>query len=549
MNAENKIKIVLLTGLNNNFTAELAKRIKNITEASFEDVIFWRAEGSPWAKFRKNIKKHGAIYLPFRIIRWVNNIFIKKIYELIESVLLFPKIERTLITICSGLKLNLHNVKDIHSNAGIEFIKSLNPDLMVVCGSGILRKSVFTIPHIGTINLHQGEVPRYRGAPPGFWELWNNEKQAGVTIHFIDEGVDTGEVILKELVPIFEYDTLISLQKKLAEVSLKLYSEAIKLVACGTNQSIPQPKNIGKQYYFPTLYQRLSLFLKLKRSQFQLYAFIKDLAKKVIFLFGLTAIYIRDFYLQLKGKNMLSVLYYHRVTDLCQDGMTVSVEEFERQIRFLRKWYHIISANEISDWLNVEGGTKGKKAILITFDDGYEDNYTNVLPILKQYSCPAIFFVSTGLIGNDLQFQHDREIQPQLTFRKMTWEQLSDALFNNVMVGVHTDTHANLGKIPLNEATIEIETSIIKYKEHLRKYPSLMSYPFGGKKDITEDVVSYLKNKRHITTLFSAYGNKNISPINRYNIKRINIGSKDRKLVYWFKIEGGIKTLIKPYED
>ena len=72
-----------------------------------------------------------------------------------------------------------------------------------------------------------------------------------------------------------------------------------------------------------------------------------------------------------------------------------------------------------------------------------------------------------------------------------------------------------------------------------------MSYPFGGKEDIREDVVKYIRDHRNITALFSAYGGKNITPIKRYDIKRINIGSKDKGLVFWFKVGGGFKSLFR----
>lgn len=300
---------------------------------------------------------------------------------------------------------------------------------------------------------------------------------------------------------------------------------------------------------FSTLKQRFQLYLRIKKKQFNFYVSIKNLTKKIVFPIALLIIYLRDLYLCQRGKNILSVLYYHRVTNICQDGMTIGVEAFERQIRFLKKHYRILSASELEDWLNQNENYKGGKCVLITFDDGYEDNYLNALPILKKYSCPGIFFVSTACIGNDRQFEHDRELQPDLNFKKMDWEQLMNAMQHNIEIGIHSDTHLNLGKIPYQEGVHQIEKSIKIYGDNLRRKPIFMSYPFGGKNDITLKLVDYIKNHQTITALFSAYGNKNIGPIDRYNVKRINIGWKDKDLLtFWFKTEGGFQTLLYPYE-
>jgi len=396
--------------------------------------------------------------------------------------------------------------------------------------------------------LPQGEVPKYRGAPPGFWELWNSEKKAGVTIHFVDEGVDTGPIIDQQTVPIFEYDNLLSLQAKLGEVSLTLYPNAIRQIAAGNNKRVIQECDAGKQYSFPTLEQRIQLWLKIARRQFNIVKFVKTVLKAILTPMTLLAIAWKDHLLMANGKGILSVLYYHRITNICKDGMTVTIEDFENQIRYLKKHYKIVSAADLTQFLNANNGKLIQaKMVLLTFDDGYEDNYTNALPILETYSCPAIFFVSTGLIGNEKQFEHDHKLQPQLKFRKMTWEQLKHARHSNVEIGVHTHSHADLGELPLEKSVEEIETSINEYVKHLGEKPKFMSYPFGLKKDITADVVKYIEDSEPITALFSAYGMKNLSVLNIFDIKRLNIGTNDKGLAFSLKVEGGYSYLLSPH--
>jgi peptidoglycan/xylan/chitin deacetylase (PgdA/CDA1 family) len=128
----------------------------------------------------------------------------------------------------------------------------------------------------------------------------------------------------------------------------------------------------------------------------------------------------------------------------------------------------------------------------------------------------------------------------------MTWEQLRRATNFNIDIGIHTDKHVDLGAVSLEEAIAEIKMSMEKYQNHLGKKPVFMSYPFGGKANISKEGIDFIKKDKTVTALFSAYGGKNISPIDRFDLKRINIGSNDRGLNFLVKIEGGLQTLLRP---
>ncbi len=69
----------------------------------------------------------------------------------------------------------------------------------------IIKESVFSIPRFGSINIHQGLAPIYRGGPTVFWELFNGENEIGITVHFVAPKVDTGDIILQKTLPL-EYD-------------------------------------------------------------------------------------------------------------------------------------------------------------------------------------------------------------------------------------------------------------------------------------------------------------------------------------------------------
>lgn len=116
------------------------------------------------------------------------------------------------------------------SNELAEWVKSINPDLIVVyVMSQLLKENIFSLPRFGTINLHPSLLPNYRGPNPCFWSYYNMDKIGGVTIHFLDSGEDTGDILLQEeyKIPLGikspeRFDTLIS------KIGIRLLIQAIE---------------------------------------------------------------------------------------------------------------------------------------------------------------------------------------------------------------------------------------------------------------------------------------------------------------------------------
>jgi Formyl transferase len=94
---------------------------------------------------------------------------------------------------------------DRNSDMARQFLQSEAPDLVVTFATGLLRKRTFEIGRLGTINAHASLLPDYRGCWPEFWQMYDKAyTKTGITIHFIDEGVDTGDVVRRQSVPVSE---------------------------------------------------------------------------------------------------------------------------------------------------------------------------------------------------------------------------------------------------------------------------------------------------------------------------------------------------------
>ncbi len=120
----------------------------------------------------------------------------------------------------------------------------LNPDLFCVVAYGkILPKDILDIPKKGSINVHGSLLPKYRGAAPIQWSVLNGDKKTGITTMYMDEGMDTGDMILQEEVEIGENETTGELWKRLSKIGANLLVETLKKIENGTAPRKKQPSD------------------------------------------------------------------------------------------------------------------------------------------------------------------------------------------------------------------------------------------------------------------------------------------------------------------
>lgn len=116
----------------------------------------------------------------------------------------------------------------------INQVKELNPDVVCVVAYGkILPKEILDIPRLGCINVHGSLLPKYRGAAPIQWAVINGEKETGITTMYMDIGMDTGDMILKEVVKIGEDETTGELWNRLSKIGGKILVDTLKLIEEG----------------------------------------------------------------------------------------------------------------------------------------------------------------------------------------------------------------------------------------------------------------------------------------------------------------------------
>jgi len=132
------------------------------------------------------------------------------------------------------------DVEDPKSDEFAEKLKQLKPDLLVVVAFRILPKDILSIPTIGSINLHASLLPKYRGAAPIHWAIIKGEEETGCSIFFLDEKVDTGEVIAQFKTEIGPLETTGDLYNRLKVRGAELLKESVDQIAEGKTDGRPQ---------------------------------------------------------------------------------------------------------------------------------------------------------------------------------------------------------------------------------------------------------------------------------------------------------------------
>lgn len=144
--------------------------------------------------------------------------------------------------------LSVYQPTTFRTKEAEELVASLRPEIIIVVAYGkLLPKAILDIPPKGCINVHGSLLPKYRGAAPIQWAVINGEKTTGVTTMYMDEGLDTGDILLMEETPIQPNETAGELFDRLSLLGAKVLEDTLQKIEDGSITRTPQP-NEGASY-------------------------------------------------------------------------------------------------------------------------------------------------------------------------------------------------------------------------------------------------------------------------------------------------------------
>jgi peptidoglycan/xylan/chitin deacetylase (PgdA/CDA1 family) len=418
---------------------------------------------------------------------------------------------------CEAHGVKLFIAADIHSEPGLEFVRSLDADLGLVYGTKILKPFLFEIPKQGSINIHKRKVPDYRGGGAvGLWEMQDNQKEIGVTVHRVEAKVDVGAVVRSALIPIEPFDDLESLALKADVVGSDLIVAAIRDFATASVVETPQ---VGPSKYFRRppdedllqMKRKLAVQRKRPNNPAQVPAW-KLILKSLLYAVPAT---LRNWKRRWQGDFPVVILRHYLVSDR-PHSLGVSTVDFLRQVNYLLRHYRVVSLSEAVELIH-KGGVK-VPTVAITFDGGYADNFVNLRAVTEETGVPIGYFIATEHISSAREFAHD-ELANEHAFPPNTWEQIEFLKHSGYEIGSHTRNHADCSSNDVEFLREEIIGSRDDIQNKLGGTEHF-SFPFGLPQNIsapaTEIACATYNN------VFSAYRGANLHAEARQILKRVN---------------------------
>jgi peptidoglycan/xylan/chitin deacetylase (PgdA/CDA1 family) len=224
----------------------------------------------------------------------------------------------------------------------------------------------------------------------------------------------------------------------------------------------------------------------------------------------------------------ITILTYHSISNEIEPDEAVTPEEFEKQLQYIKENYKVISLEEAVEYIqtdieNISG------SIVITFDDGYRDNYRHAYPLLKKYNFPAtIFLVSDFINSNSSKYLSPSEID--------------EMKGNNISFGSHTISHRILTRLKNEEIIREIRDSKDILESQLGQKINSFAYPVGTRADFNDEIMEIVRTSKYACACSNVYGiNGNNADI--FALKRVGIETSDNFFLFKKKLNGTLNIL------
>ncbi|UCC95032.1 MAG: glycosyltransferase [Candidatus Omnitrophota bacterium] len=239
-------------------------------------------------------------------------------------------------------------------------------------------------------------------------------------------------------------------------------------------------------------YQTLFDGLMEEKNEYTLRKKVKFFAKAVlsacVYYSGVFAI------IRFLKRNKPTVICYHRVVeDFCKEkqhslpGILVSKDSFIKQIQFFKRYYRVISMEDFIE--SIEGKRKlPRYSLLVTFDDGYQDNYTIAYPLLRQFGFAATIFLATDFIDSGMSPEWEQESQNR---KMLSWQEVTQMSKDSVYFGAHTQSHLLCPASHNERFRREIEESKKVIETRVNRKVEAFAWPKGA---YIPEAIDYVKS-------------------------------------------------------
>lgn len=231
--------------------------IKSIIEDRLKDIVGLAVSKGDRLTIGK--KKSKSVYLLSLLLimgipAFTKNSWVSISFKL-KKKLAFYGIGKSpsIIEFANSKGIPTHEIKILNSSKFLDILRELKPDIIINQSQNIIKKELLSIPTIGVLNRHNALLPKNRGRLTPFWVLYKGEKETGVSIHFVTEGIDAGDIIVQEKYAVEKGDTFNSLVKKNYEIAPKAILKALDILENGMNKFISNDDSQATYNSIPTI--------------------------------------------------------------------------------------------------------------------------------------------------------------------------------------------------------------------------------------------------------------------------------------------------------
>ena len=244
------------------------------------------------------------------------------------------------------------------------------------------------------------------------------------------------------------------------------------------------------------------------------------------------------------GTAPLCVLFYHRVADTRPNDWTISNDEFQRQMRWLKENCDVVSLEEIQN--RMVSGRNDRVAVAITFDDGYAENCERAIPFLVDHQIPVTYFAALDFITSQRPFPHD--VQAGAPLAPNTIAQLAEMADAGIEIGAHTRSHCDIGQVSSAETLVDEIVTASKELSALISQPiRYFAFPFGQPENMSAAAV-HLAKRHGFNGVCSAYGAYNFPGTDPFHIQRIHGDPEFIRLKNWLTLDARKRSIGRSFE-
>ncbi|MEX0967126.1 MAG: formyltransferase family protein [Bacteroidia bacterium] len=158
----------------------------------------------------------------------------------------------SIIAVAKEYGIPTHEIKTPNSKSFRAMLRELKPDVIINQSQSIIKKELLEIPTIGVLNRHNALLPKNRGRLTPFWVMKKGEKETGVSIHFVDEGIDSGQIVVQEKFPVEKDDTFNTIVRKNYTLAAKAMLKALDVLERGDYKLLDNPDDAATYNTVPT---------------------------------------------------------------------------------------------------------------------------------------------------------------------------------------------------------------------------------------------------------------------------------------------------------